>query len=303
MKFKYKGLWVQNKASLSREECESLVDEIAENCCSYLTESAKIQILNNNVVMIENTPYRYLNGYLTSQSTSSLNEEYANNLNYDILDILKSGEIKDKYLKQQEGKLNDEGSTVRTKCSKSSAYNLLKAVNDDSIKDIYLVLGQLSYNKDAKPDSGIISHVWVELDGKPYYTNEPLNTIRVPLKKLKIDKNNDLYSQVENFLNQNSTLKEDINENKKFYEVYLQNKGLTEKEINLLVNDYRMFEPDEEEYDIDDKELIANIRYVTLEELKKQIEYLEEESEEEFCTTSFQRPQELVNICAKILKK
>ena len=64
-----------------------------------------------------------------------------------------------------------------------------------------------------------------------------------------------------------------------------------------------MFEPTEEEYGIDDKELIANIKYVTLEELKKQIEYLEEESEEEFCTTSFQRPQQLVNICAKIIKK
>ena len=172
------------------------------------------------------------------------------------------------------------------------------------MKNIYLVLGDLSSKENnSNEQSGIISHVWVEVDGKVYETNEPLNMLRNQRRKLKIDKNKDLYTQVENFLNQNSTLKEDINENRKFYEVYLQNKGLTANEISLLVNDYHMFEPTEEEYAIDDKELIANIKYVTLEELKKEIEYLEEESEEEFCTTSFQRPQQLVNICAKILKK
>ena len=248
--------------------------------------------------------FKELNKLDKLRGSKSLKEDYANNLDKDILTIIKSNEIPSRYLTQQPGKLNDLGSNIRTKCSKSAAFNLLKAYNDENAKNIYLVLGDLSFKDDnSNEQADIISHVWVEVDGKVYETNEPLNTFRNQRRKLKIDKNKDLYTQVEKFLNQNATLKEDTNGNKKFYEVYLQNKGLTANEISLLVNDYHMFEPTEEEYGIDDKELIANIKYVTLEELKKQIEYLEEESEEEFCTTSFQRPQQLVNICAKIIKK
>lgn len=131
-----------------------------------------------------------------------LNEEYANNLDKDILSIIETNKVPSDYITQQPGKLNDVGSNSRTKCSKSAAFNLLKAYNDINSKDIYLILGELSYKEnDLDEPSSIIAHVWVEVDGTVYETNEPLKTFRKERRRLKIDKNKDLYTQVANFLN------------------------------------------------------------------------------------------------------
>lgn len=131
-----------------------------------------------------------------------LNEEYANNLDKDILSIIETNNVPSDYITQQPGKLNDIGSNTRTKCSKSAAFNLLKAYNDINSKDIYLILGELSYKEnDLEEPSNIIAHVWVEVDGTVYETNEPLKTFRKERRRLKIDKNKDLYTQVANFLN------------------------------------------------------------------------------------------------------
>ena len=131
-----------------------------------------------------------------------LNEEYANNLDKDILSIIEINKVPSDYITQQPGKLNDIGSNTRTKCSKSAAFNLLKAYNDINSKDIYLILGELSFKEnDLDEPSNIIAHVWVEVDGTVYETNEPLKTFRKERRRLKIDKNKDLYTQVANFLN------------------------------------------------------------------------------------------------------
>ena len=133
---------------------------------------------------------------------NKLDEEYANNIDKDILSIIETNKVPFNYITQQPGKLNDIGSNTRTKCSKSAALNLLKAYNDSNSKDVYLILGDLSFNeKDSDKPSNIIAHVWVEVDGTVYETNEPLKTFRKERRKLKIDKNKDLYTQVANFLN------------------------------------------------------------------------------------------------------
>ena len=120
-------------------------------------------------------------------------ENFINNLNKDILSIIKSNNIPSEYM-------------TNGKCSKSSGYNLLKAYNDKDTKDIKLYVGCLSHKKDDKPIN-YITHMWVEVDDKVYATNETDNN-RIAKDFLQIDKTKDLYSQVYNFLNKDS-LRED----------------------------------------------------------------------------------------------
>ena len=117
-----------------------------------------------------------------------ISEAFANNLDKDILDIIKAKETTTNYVKQG-------------KCSKSSGFNLLKAYNDPNTKEIKLYLGHL------KPSNGVveiptktIAHMWIEVDGTTYATNEPKGFDRVVADVLTIDKTKYLYSQVESFL-------------------------------------------------------------------------------------------------------
>ena len=69
---------------------------------------------------------------VTGEFASKNDFHYANHLDEDVLTILDGNEMPEKYI--TEGDM---------KCSKSAAYNLLKAYNDDTTKDIKLCIGEL----------------------------------------------------------------------------------------------------------------------------------------------------------------
>lgn len=133
----------------------------------------------------------------------AISESFANNLDKDILDIIKANKEQINYVKQG-------------KCSKSSGYNILKAYNDPNTKEIKLVVGHLkpSNGKEELP-TNTITHMWVEVDGNIYATNEPKGFDRVVDDSLVIDKSKDLYSQVEAFLTK-PTLKENLIESNNY---------------------------------------------------------------------------------------
>ena len=114
-------------------------------------------------------------------------ESFANNLDKDILDTIKANKTTTNYVR--------EG-----KCSKTSGFNLLKAYNDPNTKDIKLYLGHLKPSNQEEEHTNTIAHMWIEVDGTTYATNEPKGFDRVVTDTLTIDKSKDLYSQVESFL-------------------------------------------------------------------------------------------------------
>lgn len=113
-------------------------------------------------------------------------------------------------------------------CFKSAVNNLIKAYNDNNIKDVKLCLGILNPKDDSHSIEDYknmdtlfdLNHIWVELDGKVYATNEDLvgrKDERIPVFTLNIDKNKPLISQVEEWLNIEESLKESISNSVKPY--------------------------------------------------------------------------------------
>lgn len=122
-----------------------------------------------------------------------INEKYVNNIDKDILDAINSP--LDKLYKN-------------TKCSKSVGTLLDKYFYEDD-KPLKLCLGNIK-SKEDKTNSKAITHVWIEVDGKVKETNFPDGDYeRVLVDELLLDRNEDLYNQVEEFLNKDS-LREDI---------------------------------------------------------------------------------------------
>lgn len=114
-------------------------------------------------------------------------ESFANHLDKDILEVIKDNRTTTNYVKQG-------------KCSKTSGFNLLKAYKDPRTKDIKLYVGHLKPSNQEEEHTNTIAHMWIEVDGTIYATNEPKGFDRVVTDTLTIDKDKDLYSQVENFL-------------------------------------------------------------------------------------------------------
>lgn len=144
-----------------------------------------------------------------------LNEKFANNIDKDILNIIK----------------DPKSETNFSKCSKSAAIRLVIAYNNPKYKDIKLCLGYFS----PKGDEGVnnINHAWVEIDGKTYESNVPSGDYkRVLVDELTIDRDEDLYNQVEEFLN-----KSDLRE-------YVVRENVFPKDLNEdpTTNDYYRYE-------------------------------------------------------------
>lgn len=150
-------------------------------------------------------------------TSNELEENLLNHLDTDILNIIKDNKEPEDYL---------NGGTI--KCSNSAGYNLLKAYNDKDTKDIKLYVGGLSPEENVKPEK-IIIHMWIEVDGKTYATNED-NYYRIPNEYLQIDKSKDLYSQVHNFLNKDG-LKEDLSQ-----EVDSEGNPLSNEQVEFFKN-------------------------------------------------------------------
>lgn len=85
-----------------------------------------------------------------------------------------------------------------------------------------------------------------------------------------------------------------------WYVEELRNIGLNDKEIKILELE-GMFRPSDEPYDINYRELIANIRYSAEEHLRNYLELIEGLSDEEFTGPS-NKIKELANIIKKIVK-
>lgn len=144
-----------------------------------------------------------------------LNEKFANNIDKDILNIIK----------------DPKSETNFGKCSKSAAIRLVIAYNNPKYKDIKLCLGYIS----PKGNEGIssINHAWVEIDGKTYESNVPSGDYkRVLVDELVIDRNEDLYNQVEEFLNK-SNLQEDLGGSN---EVDSEGNPLTPEQVEFFKN-------------------------------------------------------------------
>lgn len=142
-----------------------------------------------------------------------LNEKFANNIDKDILNIIK----------------NPKSETNFSKCSKSAAIRLVIAYNNPKYKDIKLCLGYFS----PKGDEGVnnINHAWVEIDGKTYESNVPSGDYKkVLVDELTIDRNEDLYNQVEEFLNK-TNLQEDLSQ-----EVDSEGNPLTPEQVEFFKN-------------------------------------------------------------------
>lgn len=136
---------------------------------------------NHRLYALYNMGYKYAEVLMPK-----LDESYANNLDKDVLEIISSKNIPSNI----------------NKCSKSSAANLLRTYATDKYDSIDLVVGWLmpkDSNDDYEPKN--ITHMWVEVDGEVKATGEdPRYFKRVEEDRLHIDKNKDLYTQVEQFL-------------------------------------------------------------------------------------------------------
>lgn len=138
--------------------------------------------------------------YRGTSKKPKLSEKYANNLHNRFLDYLKHPE-----------KINLQ---KEVNCVNSTAYNLLQSYNDDSMKDIKLCIGCLSYDKDEDVTNALITHFWLNVDGEDYASNEPNGTYRILKHSLDIDKNKDLFSQVKDFLKLEESLLTEVYPNK-----------------------------------------------------------------------------------------
>ena len=119
---------------------------------------------------------------------NNINEAYANNIDKDILDTIKNP--LDKLYKN-------------TKCSKSVGTWLDKYFYeiDESIK---LCVGNIKHKGDTT-NSKTINHTWLEIGDKVLETNFPDGDYeRVLVDSLDLDRNEDLYNQVEEFLNKSN---------------------------------------------------------------------------------------------------
>ena len=126
-------------------------------------------------------------------SNVELEENFANNIDKDILDTIKNP--LDKLYKN-------------TKCSKSVG-TLLDKYFYETDKPLKLCLGNIRHKGD-ETNSKAITHTWVEVDGEVKETNFPDGDYeRVLVDSLTLDRNEDLYNQVEEFLNKPS-LREEI---------------------------------------------------------------------------------------------
>lgn len=101
-----------------------------------------------------------------------------------------------------------------------------------------------------------------------------------------------------NKMTTNEQLQEQVNA--PFYEKQLKERGFTPEEIEILVKDYKMFQPNEEEYDIIPAELAENIKTVALDELQKYHDYLEKEDIKEFGAATFTRFGKLAEMVRKL---
>lgn len=133
---------------------------------------------------------------LKSKSTTleSLKEEieethkitFHNNIDQDILDSIKN----------PLDKLNE-----LTKCSRYAGTVLAKLFDKDRYKDIKLCLGNI-ISENSYDYSTDITHVWLVVDGHILETRFPSgNYKRVCIEELTLNKNKDLYTQVEEFIN------------------------------------------------------------------------------------------------------
>ena len=136
-----------------------------------------------------------INATKFDKNSANINEAYANNIDKDILDTIKNP--LEKLYKN-------------TKCSKSAG-TLLDKYFYETDKPLKLCLGNV-VPKGDKTKSNSIHHVWIEVDGKVKETNFPSGDYeRVLIDSLDLDRNEDLYNQVEEFLNK-SSLREDLSQ-------------------------------------------------------------------------------------------
>ena len=132
-------------------------------------------------------------------------DTFANGIDKNILSMIKDNPNQTEYVYSE-----------NVKCSISSGLNLVAAYNNPNTKDIYLVLGGyvLKGTEGTPQEFPSIVHAWVEIDGEVIATNESKIHTRVEKFRLKIDKSKDLYTQVEQFLN-NCYLKETLYQDNK----------------------------------------------------------------------------------------
>lgn len=154
---------------------------------------------------------------------ATVNEEYANNIDKDILDTIKNP------LEHIDG---------NTKCSKSAG-TMLDYYFYETDKPLKLCLGAIrNIGDDSEPKS--ITHVWIEVDGKIKETRKPnVQFERVLIDELLIDRNEDLYNQVEEFLNKPS-LREEFTTNIKTLIAKLKDYGIEASVDKELYNDYNL---------------------------------------------------------------
>ena len=177
--------------------------------------------MNYNIGLGDNI--RISNNKLEEDYTNNTNEDYANNIDKDILDTIKNP--LDKLYKN-------------TKCSKSAG-TMLDYYFYETDKPLKLCLGAIRHKGD---ESGAkdITHVWVEVDGKIRETNFPDGDYeRVLVDELLIDRNEDLYNQVEEFLNKPS-LRESFTSNIKTLIAKLKDYGIEASVDKELYNDYNL---------------------------------------------------------------
>ena len=160
---------------------------------------------------------------VVGEHSDELEEEYANNIDKDILDTIKNP------LEHIDG---------NTKCSKSAG-TMLDYYFYETDKPLKLCLGAIrSIGDDSTPK--YIAHVWVEVDGKIKETRKPnVQFERVLIDELALDRNKDLYTQVEEFLNKPS-LQEAFTTNIKTLISKLKDYGIEASVDKELYNDYNL---------------------------------------------------------------
>lgn len=154
---------------------------------------------------------------------ANVNEKYANNIDKDILDTIKNP------LEHIDG---------NTKCSKSAGtmLNYYFYKTDTPLK---LCLGNIALG-DNKSNSKNIAHVWIDVDGKIKETRKPTTQFeRVLVDELVLDRNKDLYTQVEEFLTKPS-LREEFTTNIKTLISKLKDYDIEASVDKELYNDYKL---------------------------------------------------------------
>lgn len=145
---------------------------------------------------------------------ANVEEEYANNIDKDILNTIK----------HPLDKLHKD-----TKCSQSAGTYLEYYFNNTN-KPLKLCLGNITPKND-KETSKSITHVWVEVDGDIKETHlPPIDFRREVVDELVLDRNKDLYTQVEEFLNKPS-LREDLSQ-----EVDSEGNPLSKEQVEFFRN-------------------------------------------------------------------